>query len=76
MSTAELRDRAKRMIEELPPARLKVAASFLAFLETPAAKAAQSDLAVVARMRRRLKAGEQDVAAGRTVDWRKVRSDV
>lgn len=76
MSTVELRDRARQMIEKLPSSQLKVAASFLAFLETPAGKASQADLAVIARMRRRIKTGEQDVAAGRTIDWRKVRSDV
>lgn len=76
MSTAQLRDRAKEIIESLPPAQLRVAASFLAFLGLPADKATQADWATIARMRRRIKTSEQDVAAGRAVDWRKVRSDV
>lgn len=76
MSTDELRNQAKRMIEALPPARLRVAASFLAFLGTPAGKRATPELAAVAGMRRRLAAAERDIAAGRTTDWRKVRSDV
>ncbi|MFI5378936.1 MAG: hypothetical protein ACHRHE_06555 [Tepidisphaerales bacterium] len=76
MSTAQLRDRAKEMIESLPPERLKVSASFLAYLGAPAGEKAEADLAVLTRMRQRIKTGEQDVAAGRAVDWRKVRSDV
>ena len=31
---------------------------------------------VVAKMRRRIKTAEKDVAAGRTTNWRKVRDDV
>ncbi len=76
MSTTELRNRAKEVIEKLPPERLKVAASFLAFLDTPAGKTAQGGLAGAARARRRIEAAERDIAAGRGVDWRKVRSDV
>jgi hypothetical protein len=64
------------MIESLPPARLKVAATFLAFLDTPAGKQTESQLAAIARMRRRIRTAERSIAAGRSVDWRKVRADV
>ncbi len=76
MSTAELRKQAKRMLESLPAGRLKVAASFLAFLDSPAGEEAEADLAVIARMRRRIKTAERAAAAGRSTDWRKARSDV
>ena len=76
MSTVELRNQAKRMIESLPPARLKVAASFLAFLGTTSGEEAEPQLAAIARMRRRIRTAERDVAAGRSIDWRKIRSDV
>jgi len=76
MSTAELRLHAKQMIEALPPARLRVAASFLAFLDAPESKPAARHLAAVAKLRQRIKVAEKDIAAGRGVDWRKVRGDV
>jgi hypothetical protein len=64
------------MIESLSPDLLTVAVHFVEYLGAPAGQKAEPDLAVVARLPRRIKAGEQDVAAGRVVDWRKVRSDV
>jgi hypothetical protein len=76
MSTAELRIHAKQMIEALPPAQLKVAATFLAFLDAPKSKAAARGLSAAAKLRQRIKVAEKDIAAGRGVDWRKVRSDV
>lgn len=76
MSTAELRLHAKRMIETMPPSRLKVAASFLAFLEAPESQPTASSLSAVAKLRERIQVAEKDIAAGHGVDWRKVRSDV
>ena len=76
MSTLELRDRAMRIIETLPPARLKVAESFLTFLGSSGGKNAERELGVVAKMRQRIKVAEQEVTAGRTTHWRKVRDDV
>lgn len=75
MSTAELRNQAKRMIESLPAARLRVAASFLEFLGTSAGGEAEPQLAAISRIRRRIRTAERHVAAGRSVDWRKVRSE-
>jgi hypothetical protein len=76
MSTAELRMQAKQVIEALPPAQLRVAATFLAFLDAKESKASTPALTAVAKLRRQIKAAEKDIAAGRGVDWRKVRNDV
>ena len=72
MSTLELRDRAVRIIKSLPVAKLKVAESFLTFLGSPEGKKVERELDIVAKMRQRIRVAEQDVAAGRTTNWREV----
>lgn len=64
------------IIKDLPADRLKVAATFLAFLDAPAGQSVKRELSGVARAMRQIKAARRDIAAGRGVDWRKVRSDV
>ena len=63
MSTAELRRRIKRDIDQLPPKRLASLADYVQFLNRPP-------------LADRLMAAEKAIAAGKGVNWRKVRSDV
>jgi len=63
MSTVELRREIKKIIDRLPPERLGSLADYVDFLNRPP-------------LVRRVKAAEKAIAAGKGVNWRKVRSDV
>jgi hypothetical protein len=63
MSTVELRRKIKQAIDRLPPARLASVADYVAFLDRPP-------------IAQRLAAAEKAIAAGKGVNWRKVRKDV
>jgi hypothetical protein len=63
MSTAELRRKIKKAVDQLPPKRLESLSDFVQFLNRPP-------------LTQRLAAAEKAIAAGRGVNWRKVRSDV
>ena len=63
MSTPELRRRIKKEIDRLPPSRLASLADYLGYLTRPP-------------LTQRLDAAEKAIAAGKGVNWRKVRSDV
>lgn len=76
MSAAKLRDRAKQMIDDLPPERLGLAASFLGFLKDEGGHRPTAGVASRATLQQRLRQASRDVAAGRTVNWRNVRDDV
>ena len=63
MSTVELRRRIKKAIDRLPPKRLESLADYVEFLTRPP-------------IAQRMAAAERAIAAGKGVNWRKVRSDV
>jgi hypothetical protein len=63
MSTAQLRRKIKSAIDHLPPKRLESLADYVQFLNRPP-------------LTERLAAAEKAIAAGKGVNWRKVRSDV
>ncbi len=63
MSTVELRREIKKVVDRLPPERLNSLADYVQFLTRP-------DLT------QRLAKAEKDLASGKGVNWRKVRSDV
>jgi hypothetical protein len=63
MSTVELRRKIKKAVDQLPPKRLEFLADFVQFLNRPP-------------LTERLAAAEKAIAAGKGVNWRKVRSDV
>ena len=63
MTATELRREIKKIVDQLPPERLASLADYVHFLgRSPLPK--------------RIKAAEKAVAAGRGVNWRKIRSDV
>ena len=63
MSTVELRREIKKAVDRLPTERLLSLADYVDFLNRPP-------------LVRRVKAAEKESAAGKGVNWRKVRSDV
>ena len=63
MSTVELRRKIKKAIDRLPPKRLESLADYVQFLNQPP-------------ITERLAAAEEEIASGKGVPWRKVRSDV
>ena len=63
MSTVELRRKIKKAVDRLPPNRLEFLSDFVQFLNRPP-------------LTERLAAAEKAIAAGKGVNWRKVRSDV
>ena len=63
MSTVELRREIKKAIDRMPVDRLASVADYIGFLSRP-------------ELSRRLAEAERAIAAGKGVNWRKVRSDV
>ena len=63
MSTVELRRKIKKAVDQLPLKRLEFLSDFVEFLNRPP-------------LTERLAAAEKAIAAGKGVNWRKVRSDV
>jgi hypothetical protein len=63
MSSTELRRRIKREVDRVPPARLASLAEYVRFLGRPPLADRVAD-------------AERAIAAGKGVNWRKVRSDV
>ena len=63
MTTIQLRREIKKAVDRLPPERLTSLAEFVNFLDNTA-------------LRKRLLEAEKSIAAGKGVNWRKVRSDV
>jgi hypothetical protein len=63
MSTAQLRRELKKAIDRLPPKQLESVDDFVRFVSRPS-------------IAERLAAAEKSIAAGKGVNWRKVRSDV
>ena len=63
MSKLELRREIKKAIDQLPPERLESVADYIAFLNRPA-------------LLHRIADAEKAIAAGKGVNWRRVRLDV
>jgi hypothetical protein len=63
MSTVKLRREIKKAVDRMPPERLTSLADYVHFLTRPT-------------LEQRVKAAEKAFAAGKGVNWRKVRSDV
>jgi hypothetical protein len=76
MTTTELRQSAKDMLDGFPPAQLKVAAEFLRFLDVRISDEATEELLKIPGLHKDLEEAERDIAEGRTVNWRELRRDV
>lgn len=76
MSTLSLKQEAKALIDSLSGAQLRVATEFLAFVKHRKADAATLELLAIPGFEESFARGMQDIKAGRTKPWRKVRSDV
>ena len=63
MSTTELRREIKKAVDKLPPERLASLADYVHFLTRPP-------------LEQRVAAAERATAAGKGLDWRRVRSGV
>ena len=62
MGTVELRREIKKAVDRLPPERLASLADYVHFLTRPP-------------LEQRVAAAERAIAAGKGINWRKVRSD-
>jgi hypothetical protein len=73
MTTLQLRRAAGRRLRALPPEKLRVAAEFLTWLETSASDEATAELLRLPGLVGEVRRARREIAAGRGVDWRKVR---
>jgi len=63
MRSVKLRREIKKAVDQIPPERLESLADFVSFLTRPS-------------LAQRIETAENDIKAGKGVNWRKVRSDV
>ena len=63
MSATKIRREIKKVIDQLPAKQLESVADYVYFLSRPT-------------LSQRIAIAEKEIAAGKTVNWRKVRSDV
>ena len=75
-AVAVKRQEAKALIDALSGAQLRVASEFLAFIKDRQADAATLELLTIPGFGKSFIRGMQDIKAGRTKPWRKVRADV
>ena len=73
MRTVALKKEAKRLIDTMSEAQLKVASEFLAFLKSREVNDATLELLVMPGFEASFARGMRDIKAGRTRSWRKVR---
>ena len=76
MSTDQLRQEAKALIDAMSGARLRAASEFLAFVNSRDLNAATRKLLAIPGFDKSYARGMKDIAAGRTKPWRQVRRDV
>jgi hypothetical protein len=76
MSTVQLRQRAKAVIDNLSTDQLHVASEFLAFIKSREIDSATLELLAIPGFEASFARGLKDIKAGRTKPWREARSDV
>jgi len=76
MTTAQLRERAKERLDNLPPEKVRVAAEFLDYLETTASRDATAELLKVPGLLQDVEDASKQIKGGQTKDWKRVRKDV
>jgi hypothetical protein len=76
MSTLQLKQEAKALIDTMSETQLRAASQFLAFVKTREADASTLELLAIPGFESSYARGMRHLKAGRTTPWRKVRSDV
>jgi len=76
MSTVELKQEAKALIDAMSGNQLRLASEFLAFVKRREIDAATLQLMSIPGFEKSFTRGMKDIKAGRTKPWRKVRSDL
>ena len=76
MTTADQRKVARETLDGLPPDQLKVAVEFLRYLKERASEEATEELLKIPGVLQDLREAEKEIAAGKGIEWRKVRQDV
>lgn len=75
VNTTNIRHRIESYLEQLSPARLQIAADFLAALAEKDSEEATQELLDIPEFIESFEKGKQDIAEGRVADWRTIRSD-
>jgi hypothetical protein len=76
MTTAQLRRKAKKQLDSLPPGKVRVAAEFLDYLEVAASRDATAELLKIPDLLQDVEEAPGHIKKGQFKDWRKVRKDV
>ena len=76
MTPAEQRKAARETLDGLPPDKVKVAVEFLRYLEERASEEATEELLKIPGLLQDVRKAEKEIAAGKGIEWRKVRQDV
>jgi hypothetical protein len=63
-------------LDSLPPAKVRVAAEFLDYLDTAASRDATAELLKIPGLLQDVKDASKQIKNGQTKDWRKVRKNV
>lgn len=76
MNTSEIRHQINKSLDQLSSERLHVAADFLAYLANKESEEATQELIDIPGFIESFERGKKDIAEGRLVNWRTLRSDV
>jgi hypothetical protein len=76
MSTVQLRQEAKSIIDEISPRDLRLVREFLAFVTSRGTNAATRELLAIPGFHKSFVRGIKDIKSNRVKPWRQVRSDV
>jgi hypothetical protein len=76
MSTVELKQEAKSIIDGMSPKDLRLVRKFLAFVQSRNTNAATRELMAIPGFQKSFVRGIKDIKSHRTKPWRQVRSDV
>lgn len=76
MNTSEIRHQINQYLEQLSSERLHLAAEFLAYLADKESEEATQELLDIPGFIESFERGKKDIAEGRLVNWRTIRSDV
>jgi PHD/YefM family antitoxin component YafN of YafNO toxin-antitoxin module len=76
MNTSELRHQINQYLDQLSSERLHLAAKFLAYLADKESEEETQELLEIPGFLESFERGQKDIAEGRVVNWRTIRSDV